>query len=76
MLARNGVKTLPPREKSLSTAALAGKLVFSLTNNLKIFGYLNNDDSLLLGSSMQVIVNFGDTWITTRNSSFPLSLGC
>jgi hypothetical protein len=62
MLARNGVKILPPR-KSLSTAALAGKPVFSLTYNLKMFGYLNNDDSSLLGSSMQVIVNFGDTWI-------------
>jgi hypothetical protein len=39
-----------------------------------MFRYLNNDDSSLLGSSMQVIVNFGDTWITTRNSRFPLSL--
>jgi hypothetical protein len=70
------VKTLPPREKSISMAALAGKPMFSVTYNLKMFEYLNNDDSSLLGSSMQVIVNFGDTWITTSNSSFPLSLGC
>lgn len=37
-LARRGENTLPPNENSLSTAALAGRPVFSVINSFRMFG--------------------------------------
>ena len=41
---RRGQNTLPPREKSLSTAALDGNPVLSEMYSFRICGYKSNDD--------------------------------